>query len=149
MERTAESGSAGGRELEDRNREIIRALYRATGRGNWVAAEPYISADLVIRQASGLPFAGEYHGLEGLKSLFATVVATMGIRGVEFEQLTAGGDWVVSLMQLVLEGTPPVKVRLAESFRLRDGKVIEIIPYYFDPAPVVRAAEARRRAPAP
>ena len=141
-----EQPSANG-EVEARNREIVRSLYGLTGRGDWTGAARYVSPDLVIRQASSLPFAGEFHGLEGLKSLFATVVQTAGVTGIEFEQITAGGDWVVSLLQLVLEGTPPVRVRLAESFRLRDGKVVEIIPYYFDPTPVVRAAESRRRLP--
>jgi hypothetical protein len=37
-------------------------------------------------------------------------------------------------------------VPLAETFRVRDGKVCEIRPYYFDPRPITAAVEARKRA---
>lgn len=144
MAETAELGAA--TELEARNRDIVRALYKLTGRGRWDAAAEFIAPDLVIRQANSLPFAGEYHGLEGLRTLFATVVETIGIRGVEYVQMTAGGDWVVSLLVLLADSEPPVRLRMAETFRLRDGKVVEIVPYYFDAALVRQVAESRRRA---
>ena len=77
-----------------------------------------------------------------MRELFAKVRAT-GVVGVEMHQATAGGDWVVVLLDLLYEGNPPVRAPLAEAFRLQDGKVCEIVPYYFDTS-VVQAAAARQ-----
>src|SRR6266404_5499579 len=45
-----------------------------------------------------------------------------------------------------LGGASEVREPLAETFRVRDGKVCEIRPYYFDPRPITAAVEARKRA---
>jgi len=50
---------------------------------------------------------------------------------------------VVALVQLTLGGSPGTGVSIAELFRLRDGKVCEIKPYYFDPTPICAAVAAR------
>src|SRR4051812_2907217 len=132
-------------ELELRNRETVSALYRATGRGDWGKAADLMTPDVLITEAAGLPFAGVYRGVEAMRELFAAVRST-GVIGVDMRQATAGGDWVVVLLDLLFEGTPPVRVPLAEAFRLQEGKVCEIVPYYFDPGPIVKAAAARTAA---
>jgi len=131
-------------ELEAQNREIVLALYKATGRGDWAKAATLTTDDFLIREADTLPFAGNYRGLQALRDLFATVQATLGVERIDMRQVTAGGDWVVVLLDLVLAGTPPVRVPLAEAFRLENGKVCEIVPYYFDTSVVAKAVEARK-----
>jgi len=131
-------------EIEARNREIVLALYKATGRGDWAKAATLMTDDMLIREAESLPFAGTYRGVQGLRDLFATVQSTLGIERIDMHQVTAGGDWVVVLLDLVLAGTPPVRAPLAEAFRLQDGKVCEIVPYYFDTSVVAKAIEARK-----
>jgi ketosteroid isomerase-like protein len=134
-------------ELEDKNCEIVRALYRATGRGNWTDAAALMTDDVLIIEPSSLPFAGTYRGVEAMRRLFEKVVRSTGVIGAERKQITAGGDWVVVLHDLLLEGPPPVRAPMAEAFRLRDGKVCEIIPYYFDHRLITAAAQARGLAP--
>jgi ketosteroid isomerase-like protein len=131
-------------EIEARNREIVLALYKATGRGDWAKAATLATDDLLIREPESLPYAGTYRGIQGLRDLFATVQATLGVERIDMRQVTAGGDWVVVLLDLVLAGTPPVRAPLAEAFRLQDGKVCEIVPYYFDTSVVAKAVEARK-----
>jgi len=129
-------------DLEIRNRQTVLALYKATGKGDWTKAASLMTDDILIREAPTLPFAGVYRGVAAMRELFAKVRAT-GVVGVEMHQATAGGDWVVVLLDLLYEGNPPVRVPLAEAFRLQDGKVCEIVPYYFDTS-VVLAAAARQ-----
>jgi limonene-1,2-epoxide hydrolase len=93
-----------------------------------------------------LPFAGVYRGPGALQKLFEIVMASAGVVGLDIHEITAGGDRVVALLDLLLEGTPPVRVPLAETFRFRDGKVCEIRPYYYDPTPIVSAVAARKKA---
>jgi ketosteroid isomerase-like protein len=119
------------RDLEARNREIVLALYKATGKGDWVKAATLMTEDILITEAPTLPFAGVYRGVAAMRELFAQVRAT-GVVGIDMRQVTAGGDWVVVLLDLLYAGSPPERAPLAEAFRLTDGKVCEIVPYYFN-----------------
>jgi ketosteroid isomerase-like protein len=131
-------------DLETQNRKTVLALYAATGRGDWATAAALMTDDILITEAATLPFAGVYRGVQGMRDLFATVQSTMGVVGIEKRQVTAGGEWVVVLLDLLLAGTPPVRVPIAEAFRLQAGKVCEILPYYFDTSLVAKAVEARK-----
>src|SRR6267378_146534 len=133
-------------DLETTNLQLVQALFNATGKGDWAAAESMLTSDFSVTEAGTLPFAGTYHGRGALQELFTLVMSAAGVTGLDIEQLTAGGDRVVALLEMVLGGPPEVRVPLAETFRVRDGKVCEIRPYYFDPRPVAAAIEARKRA---
>ena len=118
-------------EVEARNRETVLALYEACGSGDWARAATMMTQDILIREAPTLPFAGEFRGVEAMRELFGRVLSS-GVTGIEMRAATAGGDWVVVLLDLILAGDPPVRCPLAEAFRLEDSKVREIVPYYFN-----------------
>ena len=126
-------------EMEVRNRQTVMALYEACGSGDWTKAATLMTEDILIREAPTLPFAGEFRGVEAMRELFGRVQST-GVTGAHLHQVTTGGDWVVALVDLLLEGDPPVRCPLAEAFRLQNGKVCEIIPYYFNADLMARAA---------
>ncbi len=132
--------------LETQNRRLVETLFEATGRGDWAAAEAMLTSDFSVTEADTLPFAGTYRGRGALQELFTLVMSAAGVTGLELQQITAGGDRVVALLDMILGGPPEVRVPLAETFRIRDGKVCEIRPYYYDPRPITTAVEARRRA---
>lgn len=134
------------RETEERNIKYVRDLFAATGGGDWNTAESMLTADFLVSEADTLPFAGVYRGPGALQKLFEIVMASAGVVGLDIHEITAGGDRVVALLDLLLEGTPPARVPLAETFRFRDGKVCEIRPYYYDPTPIVSAVAARKKA---
>src|SRR5579859_2211815 len=98
-------------DLEARNRQTVLALYKATGKGDWAKAASLMSEDILIREAPTLPFAGEYRGVAAMRELFAKVRST-GVVGVQMHQATAGGDWVVVLLDLLYKGDPPVRAPL-------------------------------------
>jgi ketosteroid isomerase-like protein len=133
-------------DLETKNLQLVQALFDATGKGDWATAETMLTSDFFVTEAGTLPFAGTYRGRGALQELFTLVMSAAGVTGLNVQQLTAGGDRVVALVELVLGGSPEVLVPLAETFRIRDGKVCEICPYYFDPRPITAAVEARKRA---
>jgi ketosteroid isomerase-like protein len=135
------------REQEERNLKTIEALYAATGKGDWSTAESMLTDDFFVTEAETTPFGGVYRGRRALHDLFMQVISDTGVTHLDIQQSTAGGDMVVVLLELVLGGPPEVRVSLAEAFRLRDGKVCEIKPYYFDPRPL-SVARAARKTPA-
>jgi ketosteroid isomerase-like protein len=133
------------RETEERNIKYVQDLFAATGGGDWKTAESMLTADFFVTEADTLPFAGVYRGPGALQELFEIVMASAGVVGLDIHEITAGGDRAVALLDLLLEGMPPVRVPLAETFRFRDGKVCEIRPYYYDPTPIVSAVAARSK----
>lgn len=132
-------------ELEDRNLKAVRALFAATGSGDWVTAESMLTEDFFITESQTTPFAGVYRGRRALQDLYAQVIGATGITNLEIKQLTAGGDLVVALIEMTLGGPPQARVSLAEVFRLRGGQVCEIKPHYFDSQPLADAVAARPR----
>ena len=127
---------------EERNLRTIKALYAATGKGDWAAAELMLTEDFFITEAGTTPFAGVYRGRHALHDLFMKVIPATGVTNLDIQQMTAGGNTVVVLLELTLAGPSAARVQVAEVFYLRDGQVCEIRPYYFDPRPMCDAYNA-------
>lgn len=125
---------------EERNIQCVQALYAATGAGDWATAETMLTDDFFVTEADTLPMRGVYSGRKGLQQLYTKVMALAQVKSLEIRQITAGGNYAVVLLDLVLEGTPEARASIAEVFHFREGKVCEIKPYYFDPTPMIAAA---------
>src|ERR1700681_2263150 len=105
------------RETEERNIRYVQDLFAATGGGDWKTAESMLSADFFVTEADTLPFAGVYRGPKALQELFEIVMSSAGVVGLDVHQITAGGDRVVALFDLLHERMPPTRVSGAEVFR--------------------------------
>lgn len=123
--------------------QLVDDLYAATGVGDFDKAEEYLTDDFFITEADMLPFAGVYQGRTALRELYAKVMGMMDVSGLNRVETTSGGDYAVTILSLefVDPNLPPA--HLCELFRFRDGKVCEIRPYYFDPATVIAACNAK------
>lgn len=123
----------------ERNIALTRAMYEATGSGNWDAAAEMLTDDFEAREADCLPYGGVYRGRNALRELYTKVMGILPVRSLDIHAITAGEDRVVVLLSLVLENGE--QIPLAETMRFReDGKCSEIVPYYFDAEQVRRAA---------
>lgn len=126
---------------EERNLATAAALYVATGSGDWAAAERMLSDDLFITEADTLPFGGTYRGRGALRELYNKVIPMLGNAEISVKGITAGGDYVIYILELVPPGRPAIP--LVELFRFGpDGKVAEIRPYYFNSDHVKAAVPA-------
>ncbi len=129
----------------DEKTAFIDDLYAATGSGDWDKAASMLTEDFVVTEADGLPMAGEYRGRNALKDLYLKVFGMMDAAGFERIVTTTGGDYAVCILSILMadDSIPPAEI--CEVFRFRDGKVCQIKPYYYDPAPVHAACAANRR----
>jgi ketosteroid isomerase-like protein len=133
---------------QERNLNLATTLYEVSGRGDWDAAADMLSDDFFATEAPGLPFAGIYRGKRALEELFGKVMGMMDVTGLDIHQMTAGGDWVIVMIDIVARDSDGSELRLAlcEALRFReDGLCCEIKPYYFDatlPAKAVAAKQA-------
>lgn len=122
----------------------INRLYALTGAGDWAAAEEHLTEDFFAIEADGLPFGGVYSGKGGLRALYERVMSMMDVADLEIRETLAGEDYAVTLVDLVFARPEGTRARIAEMFRFRGDLICEIRPYYFDPATVHAAVEAKR-----
>jgi ketosteroid isomerase-like protein len=123
--------------------QLVDDLYAATGVGDFDKAEEYLTDDFFVTEAEPLPFAGVYKGRTALRQLFTKVMGMMDVAALNRVQTTSGGDYAVTILSFEFVDPALAPAHLCELFRFRDGKVCEIRPYYFDPAPIVAACEAK------
>ena len=134
---------------EERNLEATQQLYALCAAGEWAAVRDMLADDFFATEAAGLPYEGVFAGKDALERLYRKVMGMMPVEGMDLIQMTAGGDWVIVLLEMkARDADGEFTIPLAEATRFRDGKVAEIKPYYFDPALVHRAVAAGRLAAA-
>ncbi|HEX8446934.1 MAG TPA: nuclear transport factor 2 family protein [Sphingomonas sp.] len=129
---------------QDHNLNQTRRLYALSAAGDWAAVRDMLDDDFCATEAPGLPYAGTFRGKDGLRALFVLVMGMMAIEAMDLIEMTAGGDWVIVLVTMrARDADGPFDIELAEATRYRDGRVIELKPFYFDPAAVHRAVAAK------
>jgi SnoaL-like domain len=123
--------------------QLVDDLYAATSVGNFDAAEQLLTDDFFITEADTLPFAGVYRGRTALRELYAKVMGMMDVSALNRVQTTSGGDYAVTILSFEFVDPDLAPAHLCERFRFRGGKVCEIRPYYFDPAVIIAACDAK------
>jgi SnoaL-like domain len=119
--------------------KLIDDLYAATGVGDFDLAETMLTDDFVVTEAASLPMAGTYSGRGALRELYTKVMGIMDVAALNRVETTTGGDYAVTILSFEFQDISLAPAHICERFRFRDGKVCEIVPYYYDPAPVVAA----------
>jgi uncharacterized protein len=124
--------------------DFCRTFIDAVRKGDFETLAPMMTADFVCHEADGLPYGGEYRGLDGWQRLLKRVVETWA--GFRLETLAILGetaDTIVLRFRLVgrsrRTGTP-FDTTVMELWRFEDGKLAEIWPYYWDTAELARIA---------
>lgn len=123
--------------------DFVDALYGATGAGDWGTVAAMLTDDFFVHEADGLPMAGIFHGVEGLRELYGKLMALADVAALDRVQTLTGQGLAVTYLRIRFADPALAPAELCEMFRFRDGRCCEIKPFYFDPATVVRASEAR------
>ncbi|MEO0033203.1 MAG: hypothetical protein RIS94_2961 [Pseudomonadota bacterium] len=130
----------------DQIQQFVVDLYAATGVGDWDTAASMLTDDFFVTEADTLPFAGVYRGNNALRELYSKVMGMMDVAGLDVVETCVGKDHAVTILSFRFADPALPPAHLCELFRFRDGKVCEIRPYYFDPAPIVAACAAKQPA---
>lgn len=127
----------------DQIRQFVDDLYDATGSGDFDAAASMLTDDFFITEAAGLPMAGVYHGRNALRDLYVRVMGMVDVVGLDRHALMTGDDCAVVHLSFRFADPALAPSELCEMFRFRDGKLCEIRPFYFDPAKMAAAVDAK------
>jgi ketosteroid isomerase-like protein len=124
---------------------VLHSLYEAIERGDVPGAMAFVDPDVVITFPDSMPMGGEWRGHDGLFQLIGKIRALWDERKSVVETSVAEGDTIAVFIMVtgIIKGTP-LKMPLAEYWRVRDGKLIEGRAYFFDTAQIVAAAAKPR-----
>ena len=115
-----------------RNLQAMKDFYAAAAAGKSSVVQAMLSDNLVITEGSSLPYAGEYTGKDALRTISKKVSAYYGGMTLDIHEYCAGGDWVMTLLDIRPAGKDD-RIPLVEASRFdQDGKIVEIKPFYFD-----------------
>lgn len=126
------------------NREVVQSIYDAADTGDVGAIEKVLHDEVVLLEPAHHPAVltdaehrdppGVWRGRDQVIVGVTKVFTALRLTGVDLHALVADGDRVVGI--LTVHGHDhrgePYTMPLAETFKLADGKVIEIAAYYFD-----------------
>jgi ketosteroid isomerase-like protein len=128
---------------ETENRRIVQRIYDAANSGDVATIQSLLDPDIVLHQASTLPHGGEFRGLEAAMAGIGRMFETLDLSEIKVHQLAVSGDLVVAAVTLLGRLRPsgaPLDMQVRECFRLRNGKVYELQPFYFDTGALAAAA---------
>lgn len=123
---------------QKKNIEQVRGIYEAFARGDLGAVLAAFTPETIIVEAPGTPYPGTFQGAAGMQALLGQLMAffeTIELRPSQF--FHDEGDWVAAHLVLSarLRATgQPISMPLIELWKVVDGKVLEVRPYYWDTA---------------
>lgn len=122
---------------------LIDEIYTATLSGDLETFEKYLHPEFSVHESDSLPFAGVFTGIEGFKQVFAVVFGIYDNVEVERKIVCTGKDHAMVLLDFngsCKETGEAFCTPMIEMFRFVGDKLIEIKPFYFDPAALHRMA---------
>ena len=117
------------------NRQQLEAMYACLLSGDLAGFLAGCADDVVTHQSPMLPYGGVYHGKKALEKLLSQTIFPLidGAKIRAVAPLMAGDDRVIASFAVPATRTGK-ELTLLEQATVRDGKVIELKVFYFDPS---------------
>ena len=112
------------------------------GKASFQILAPYFDRDVVLHQAEGLPYSGTWRGHEGLERFFLAMSQTWEAFDMVDQQLLATGETAVVLTHVrarARDTGTELEFPILQTLSVRDGRIAEIHPFYWDTAAVAAA----------
>jgi ketosteroid isomerase-like protein len=125
----------GSNDTAERNIEIIKHFFRSIEAGDWQEAERNFDFDnFELHESPGLPYGGVWHGKAAFNRFHEIIYDTWKPLEHQILEFLGGGEWVCAYQMLVGTGKTGLSfsTTVAEMWRIRNGKIIEIRPHYWD-----------------
>lgn len=119
----------------DQNKYKVLEAYRLAMAGDWDGFYRDFDPNVNLIEPESLPYGGNYHGIANTKFAVNAAIATWDDFAFEIEHVAAAGDLVFGYVHVRGTGKKTGKTfsfPLVETWRFRDGKVVEFRPFYWD-----------------
>jgi uncharacterized protein len=122
-------------DVQAENLRIVKVMAENGLLGRWDIVRQYVSDDLVMHVPPGLPFGRDYCGWDGYLQVFKELGAFfVDLKSSETELASVADKVIVmaSLSGRVRSSGKPISFPITAIWQLKDGKVIDIVPFYYD-----------------
>ncbi|MET9513660.1 nuclear transport factor 2 family protein [Streptomyces sp. NPDC002994] len=120
------------------------------GKASFDVLAPFFAPDVVLRQAEALPYGGTWRGHAGLADFFLAMSRTWEKFDFAEQEFLATGETAVIRTRVDARARATgreLTFPILQTIAIRDGRISEIHPFYWDTAAIV-AACTQRSAPA-
>ena len=122
------------------NIKIVQTYYQATNTGNLQTILDTLHPEFKLDEVESLPYKGIWEGHKGATEFFDAFMKTWEnpvMSGLEFFDI--GSEVVVrfTLKATSRNTSKQIEMPITEFIKVKDGKVIEILPFYQDTAKIV------------
>ena len=126
-----------------RNHDLLVRLYDAATKSDWATILPMWDNDVVLHEMPGLPYGGTFHGIAPAGEVMANLGAGLVMSTLVVEYILADEERAVAVVRVGLQGGLG-EVRISEHWKFRNGKAVEVRPFYWDPEAVTKAIESAK-----
>jgi ketosteroid isomerase-like protein len=109
--------------------DLMHRYIAAVKRGDWDTGFGYFAEDVVLRIPGRSAFAGEHRGRDVVRRYIETARALSHRAAIELEivDMLASDERVALIVRERFHGDgPPVDIRRANVYRIRDGQIAEV-----------------------
>ena len=116
---------------------LVRNFLAASESGDRAAMDALLHPDFAVHEAPSLPYGGTHRGLQGYLQLVRTVFTAFRETRVEVDAMLSENDPVFVLARLTgrsRHGDTPIVMQVNEVWRVAEGRIHSVTPYYNDTA---------------
>jgi uncharacterized protein len=125
--------------VTEATRSVIAAAYKAAQSSDMAAIMDLLDPEVVLHEPASQPNGGVHRGLQNVLQALVHVFETFDMNQLTLKDIIVDGQRAVGLVNLVFrarEGGHTV----AEVWHVRNGRIVEIRPYYWDTVALLRPA---------
>lgn len=107
----------------------------------------HLDPEVVLHQAAGLPYGGEWRGPDGLERFFVAMSETWELFEFRKQELAVSGDSVFALTEIHARSRATgreLDFPILQRITMKDGRLAEIWPFYWDTAAIAAACSPER-----
>ncbi|MEU4999633.1 nuclear transport factor 2 family protein [Streptomyces sp. NPDC021622] len=133
---------------------VLTAMYEAEsrylgaggpGEASFEPLAPYFAHDVVLHQADALPYGGTWRGHEGMVRFFLAMAEAWESFEIGEQEFFAAGDTVFVRSEVHARARATgreLDFPVLQSITVRDGRIAEVWPFYWDTAAIAAATGA-------
>lgn len=126
-------------QVTEATRGVITAAYKAAQASDMARITEILHPDVVLHEAASLANGGTHQGLQDALQAMAYIFETFDMAQLTVDNIVVDGELGVGLVNLVFRGREG-GCAVAEVWRVRNGQIVEVRPFYWDTAAIIGAA---------
>ncbi|MFB7354603.1 nuclear transport factor 2 family protein [Streptomyces gardneri] len=116
------------------------------GQASFAPLAPYFAPDVVLHQATALPYGGTWRGHAGLERFFLAMSRVWESFDMTEQEFLATGATAVVLTRVRARARATgreLTFPILQTITVRDGRIAEVRPFYWDTAAIADACAVR------